>query len=124
MLAARCAASHICLVLAGGAFRCEPAQSFNGPHVPRNALASLSQSRDSEAGEGILEDRAACKIEIENCSLGRLNDSMEALEAFDYGGVCWWCSNPADSAEHKYKRSDVVAEFGRPPYHDGSSLVR
>jgi hypothetical protein len=49
---------------------------------------------------------------------------MEALKQFDYGGVCWWCSNPADSAEHKYKRSDVVSEFGRPPYHDDSSLVR
>ena len=49
---------------------------------------------------------------------------MEALERFDYGDLCRWCSNPADSAEHKYKRSDVVSEFGRPPYHDDSSLVR
>ena len=49
---------------------------------------------------------------------------MEALERFDYGDLCWWCSNPADSAEHKYKRSDLVSEFGRPPYHDDSSLVR
>ena len=49
---------------------------------------------------------------------------MEALERFDYGGLCWWCSKPADSAEHKYKRSDVVSEFGRPPYHNESSLIR
>jgi hypothetical protein len=49
---------------------------------------------------------------------------MEALEKFDYGDMCWWCSNPADSSEHKYKRSDIVSEFGRPPYGDGSSLIR
>ena len=49
---------------------------------------------------------------------------MEVFETIDYGGMCWWCSNPADSAEHKYKRSDVVSEFGRPPYYDGSSLLR
>jgi hypothetical protein len=31
-------------------------------------------------------------------------------------GECWWCGDPADSREHKVKRSDLVREFGKPPY--------
>ena len=36
----------------------------------------------------------------------------------DYGSVCWWCGNEADSREHKYKRSDIVSQFGSGPYRD------
>lgn len=39
-------------------------------------------------------------------------------------GRCWWCGAPADSREHKYKRSDVVREFGRPPYRGERTLSR
>jgi hypothetical protein len=50
---------------------------------------------------------------------------MEALVPFDYSGLCWWCSSkPAASAEHKYKRTDIVSEFGRGPYRRDSSLIR
>lgn len=28
--------------------------------------------------------------------------------------ACWWCGSPADSREHKLKKSDLVREFGRP----------
>jgi hypothetical protein len=49
---------------------------------------------------------------------------MDALERFDYRDMCWWCSAPAESAEHKYKRSDVISEFGHPPYGGDSTLVR
>ncbi len=35
---------------------------------------------------------------------------------FGYQGQCWWCGNAADSREHKYKRSDIVREFGRGPW--------
>jgi hypothetical protein len=38
-------------------------------------------------------------------------------------GVCWWCGSPADSREHKYKRSDLVREFGGPPYYGDETLV-
>ena len=38
-------------------------------------------------------------------------------------GVCWWCGAPADSREHKYKRSDIVREFGEGPYQGGQQLV-
>jgi hypothetical protein len=31
-------------------------------------------------------------------------------------GRCWWCGAPADSREHKMKRSDIVREYGKPPY--------
>lgn len=32
-------------------------------------------------------------------------------------GTCWWCgSAPADSREHKLKRSDLVRQFGAGPY--------
>jgi hypothetical protein len=49
---------------------------------------------------------------------------MEALQRLNYVGSCWWCSKPADSAEHKYKRTDIVSEFGRGPYRLGAALVR
>jgi hypothetical protein len=41
-----------------------------------------------------------------------------------YNGTCWWCGEPADTREHKYKRSDLVALFGTGPYHGDSGLVR
>jgi hypothetical protein len=36
--------------------------------------------------------------------------------------VCWWCGAPADSREHKFKRSDLVREHGVAPYNDGATL--
>lgn len=27
-------------------------------------------------------------------------------------GLCWWCGAPADSREHRIKRTDIVREFG------------
>jgi hypothetical protein len=31
--------------------------------------------------------------------------------------ACWWCrSAPADSREHKLKRSDLVRQFGAGPF--------
>lgn len=37
---------------------------------------------------------------------------------------CWWCGAPADSREHKLKRSDLVREFGPPPYYGERTLKR
>lgn len=39
-------------------------------------------------------------------------------------GLCWWCDSPADSREHKLKRSDLQREFGRPPYYGARTLQR
>ena len=39
-------------------------------------------------------------------------------------GTCWWCGAPANSREHKYKRSDLVREFGNPPYYGLRQLSR
>lgn len=36
----------------------------------------------------------------------------KALRVHDYEGACWWCGAPANSAEHRYKRTDLVREFG------------
>lgn len=37
-------------------------------------------------------------------------------------GVCWWCeSAPADSREHKLKRTDLVHQLGRGPYKEPNS---
>ena len=49
---------------------------------------------------------------------------MKALQVFDYDNICWWCFGPADSSEHKFKRTDIVSEFGRPPYRGNSSMIR
>jgi hypothetical protein len=35
-----------------------------------------------------------------------------------------WCGAPADSREHKLKRSDLVREFGPPPYYGERTLKR
>jgi hypothetical protein len=31
-------------------------------------------------------------------------------------GICWWCGSVADSREHRFKRTDLVQEFGPGPY--------
>lgn len=39
--------------------------------------------------------------------------------------LCWWCGvAPADSREHKLKRSDLVRQFGRGPYNELVSVRR
>lgn len=43
---------------------------------------------------------------------------------FDYEGRCWWCGDPADSREHKWKRSDLVRMFGPGPYRGEVSWGR
>lgn len=35
-----------------------------------------------------------------------------------YNGECWWCGEPADSKEHKWKRTEVEAIFGKGHYGD------
>ncbi len=35
---------------------------------------------------------------------------------YDYDGICWWCASPANSREHKWKRSEVALIFGRGSY--------
>lgn len=39
-------------------------------------------------------------------------------------GHCWWCGAPADSREHRLKKSDLVREFGKPPFTDLRTLTR
>lgn len=40
---------------------------------------------------------------------------------YDYAGLCWWCGAPANSREHKWKKSEVVKLFGSGSY-DGKVL--
>lgn len=42
----------------------------------------------------------------------------------DYRGVCWWCGRPADSREHRFKKSDLVAQFGAGSYISSGGVVR
>ena len=46
------------------------------------------------------------------------------VDKYDYKGLCWWCRNEADSGEHKYKKSDLLREFGKGPYEGNEKLVR
>ncbi len=39
-------------------------------------------------------------------------------------GTCWWCGSPANSREHRFKRTDIERAFGRGPYRDGRTLVK
>ena len=38
--------------------------------------------------------------------------------------TCWICKAPADSAEHIFKKGDLVSIYGRGPYKNGNELVR
>src|SRR4030042_6683170 len=46
------------------------------------------------------------------------------IQRYDYKGTCWWCGSIANSAEHKYKKSDLVREFGHGPYEGDREIVR
>jgi hypothetical protein len=46
------------------------------------------------------------------------------IPRFDYDGLCWWCSNIAQTQEHKYKKSDLIREFGSGEYSGDRALVR
>jgi len=46
------------------------------------------------------------------------------ISTFDYNDNCWWCGNKADSGEHKYKKADLIREFGRGPYKGNDAIVR
>lgn len=46
------------------------------------------------------------------------------FKRFDYQDRCWWCGSQADSKEHKYKRSDLIREFGKGPYAGSDELLR
>jgi hypothetical protein len=35
---------------------------------------------------------------------------------FSESGRCWWCGVPADSREHKYKKSDLIRQYGSGPW--------
>jgi len=37
--------------------------------------------------------------------------------------ICWICQAPADSAEHKIKKADLVRTYGKGPYVGGSAPV-
>lgn len=37
---------------------------------------------------------------------------------------CWWCGRPADSREHKFKKSDLRREFGPGPYYGEDKPLR
>jgi hypothetical protein len=36
---------------------------------------------------------------------------------------CWICSAPADSGEHRMKKSDMVRAYGKGPYRGGAAPV-
>lgn len=42
----------------------------------------------------------------------------------DYKGLCWWCGKTADSREHKYKKTDLIREFGGGQYKNQGGMLR
>ncbi len=36
---------------------------------------------------------------------------------------CWICNSPADSAEHKFKKTDLIRLYGRGPYEGDRELL-
>ena len=41
------------------------------------------------------------------------------IQRHDYKGKCWWCTNTADSREHRFKKADIIREFGKGPFKKG-----
>lgn len=41
---------------------------------------------------------------------------------YDYASRCWWCGQAADTAEHKFKRTELVREFGPGPWRGLDSV--
>lgn len=41
----------------------------------------------------------------------------------EFSVTCWICQAPADSAEHKIKKTDLARAYGKGPYHGGSAPV-
>jgi hypothetical protein len=46
------------------------------------------------------------------------------IQRHSYGQECWWCGSPADSQEHKYKKTDITRLFGKGQYTDQDALSR
>lgn len=46
------------------------------------------------------------------------------LKTHDYKDSCWWCGSEANSGEHKYKKTDIIREFGNGAYKDKDEIVR
>jgi len=44
------------------------------------------------------------------------------IEKYDYNNKCWWCGSDANSREHRFKKSDLVREFGRGPFGIGEVI--
>ena len=44
---------------------------------------------------------------------------LKMIDPHDYTDKCWWCANKADSREHRFKKSDIVREFGRGSFDKG-----
>lgn len=44
------------------------------------------------------------------------------IQKYDYENKCWWCNDIANSREHRFKRTDVVREFGNSPFPKGSVI--
>jgi hypothetical protein len=42
---------------------------------------------------------------------------------YDYGGLCWWCGQVANSGEHKSKRTDLVRAYGAGPWKGESAVT-
>lgn len=46
------------------------------------------------------------------------------LKRLSYGSRCWWCGGSANSREHRFKRTDLVREYGHGPYIGDNAIVR
>jgi hypothetical protein len=44
------------------------------------------------------------------------------IEYKKYNETCWWCAEKADSKEHRFKKSDIIREFGKGPFDKGAII--
>lgn len=106
-----------------------PVQAFS---IETAALSCQPRPRFAKSVESSVQSRDTQQMQYD----GQLpsapegptsNDEPEPLEIqyrHDYGGCCWWCGNPADSREHKYKKTDAKLMFGAGPWRGENAVVR
>lgn len=62
---------------------------------------------------------------MESMSSGDLTSHPQGfIPTKAYTKTCWWCGDTAGTREHRFKRSDMVQQFGRGPYRGSEALVR
>jgi tetratricopeptide (TPR) repeat protein len=87
-------------------------------------LAPPAQKTDCERILRHFQSGQAFVDENTPVAAGLPPEEHRTIQRHDYGKQCWWCGNPANSQEHRYKKADITRLFGKGPYKGDEALSR